>query len=126
MGDTRLLAAGLQCRQMKARVFLLGRGLFREAIRSLIRDHAAVDVVGEAESWEQALQTMPPDVDAVVVDRSTPLTRAAWSVLLQPVRHVVVSLESPDLVVYDLQILPASAQALTSALIRLPSAAGMP
>lgn len=101
---------------MSVRVWLIGRGLFRETLRALLRQAQGVTVVGEGTDWA-ALPATPlePPLDAVIADGDL----LAWPharAVLHPCTYVLVSLRYNRLVMYRPQPLQATPHGLAQAL----------
>ncbi len=101
---------------MDVRVFLIGHGMFRDAIRMLIHDWPHLELAGEASSWEVAAETMPPEVDAVIVDRNIPFSPAAWQVILKQSKQIFIGLDNTEMVVHETRAMPATPQMLSEVL----------
>ena len=101
---------------MKVRVFLVGQGVFCEAIRALLREWPDLELVGEASTWEAVGESMPPDLDVVIADRRTSGSPPSWSLWLASPRQIVLDIDRAEMVVYESRIVPATPQMLAAEL----------
>ncbi len=101
---------------MSVRVLLLGRGLFRETLRALLRTTNEVRIVGEGAGWEAIPSTLDfAQVDAIIADGDA-LPWPAASAVVVPRPHILISLRHNRLVVYRPHLLQPTPQGLAQAL----------